>query len=111
MSWILVFIIIFIIYQLIKPKANAVKKMSAFDDYLIQHHKESQKRADSTTTVIPNENTKLKNNSWTEDLYLGMIKSDKYDTTSLRKEAMEEMNVTEKQLDELLEQYKSNKKN
>jgi len=43
---------------------------------------------------------------WTDDLYLGMIKSGEYDTDALRKEAMEAMDISEAELDERLEAYK-----
>lgn len=111
---IFLFVIIFIIYQVVKPKGPKPIKMSAFDAYLIEQHKESQKRADaipavtfSNTTV--NNKTK-RDKPWIDDLYLGMIKSGEYDINALRKEAMEVMRVTESELDEMLEQCKIDKK-
>ncbi len=111
---IVVFILIFVIYQFVKPKRPKPLKMSAFDAYLIEQHKESQKRADSipditfSNTTVNNKPTR--NKSWVDDLYLGMIKSGEYDSEGLRIEAMEAMGITESQLDEMLEQYKIDKK-
>jgi hypothetical protein len=109
---IILFIIIFVIYQVAKPKESKQVKMSAFDAYLIEQYKESQKKADAIPVITSTSivNTSTKNKSWTNDLYLGMIKCGKYDINDLRKEAMEVMNVTETELDEMLENYKSNKK-
>jgi len=116
MGWIAAFIIIWIIYLILKPKKQQVIKMSAFDAYLIQHHKESQKEANKIPAVVPNINIRMEQPkvvkettpklSWTNDLYLGMIKSEKYDTDGLRKEALEAMDITESELDEMLEAYK-----
>ena len=120
MGWILLFIAIFIIYQIVKPKGPKPIKMSAFDAYLIQQHQESQKRADKIPAVVPNINITMeqpkavvedneesvRDNVWTDDLYLGMIKSGEYDTDALRKEAMEAMDISEAELDERLEAYK-----
>lgn len=109
---IVVFILIFVIYQFVKPKGPKPLKMSAFDAYLIEQHKESQKKANAmppitfTTTI----DTPTRDKSWTDDLYLGMIKCGEYDTNALRKEAMEAMGVTEAELDEMLENHTINKK-
>jgi hypothetical protein len=118
MGWILLFIFIFIVYQLVKPKTPTMPKMSAFDDYLIQCHKASQERADKIPDAVeqpytPDDlNKELRRNlRWVDDLYLGIIKSgEHYDEEGLRKEAMEVMGVTEKELDELLENYKLTEK-
>jgi len=108
MGWILLFIAIFVIYQLVKPKGNIhVAKMSAFDAYLIQHHKESQAKADAMPDVKIEQTETFPTIDWTADLYLGMLKSGKCaDEEGLRKEAMEAMNITENELDKLLENYK-----
>ena len=100
---IVLFVIIFIIYQIVKPKGSKPIKMSAFDAYLIEHHKKSLTNAKKINTIVPsNENIKIFRDTWADDLYLSMIKSGQYDTDSLRKEAMKIMNVTEAELDELL---------
>lgn len=122
MEYILLFLFIFLIYKLFTASRKTykeeykVEKMSAFDAYLIQHHKESQARVDAIPTVKfePSESkveSKYEPTPWIVSLYADMIISGEYpDEAGLKKEACESMGITEKELDELLENYKLDNK-
>ena len=129
-GWIGLFVVIWICYLLFRPKKSTtiettttkVAKMTAFDAFLIEEHEKSKREAAAMPTVVPNINitmpqppkveddVPLRDDMWIDDLYLGMIVSEKYDTDGLRKEAMEAMDVNETELDELVEQYKLDNK-
>jgi len=130
MEYLLLFLFIFLIYKLFTASRKTyvenkqtykVLPMSAFDAYLIQHHQKSLKEAEAIPTVVPNLNITvnqpkpiveepLRDEDWIDDLYLGMLASGKYDDAGLRKEAMEALNITALELDEMVEQYKKDKK-
>lgn len=133
MGWILLLIFIFIVYQLIKPK---VPKPNSFDSYLIQYHKESEKRASlipnavipvtgvevpavvinntilTSEPVIPIKNKKeTLNYTLAEELYLGALKEPgRYPIDEIRKEALQAFKCTEQQLNDMLANFKMDKR-
>ncbi len=98
--------------------------MTAFDAYLIEQHKASQERANKIPDVIPTVNVtieqpkaiieddepEINDDTTIKELYLGMIKCNKYDTKGIRKEACEALHVTEAELDIMLKEFKLEKK-
>lgn len=116
MEYILGFLFILFLYKLITPSRKTYKeeykalKISDFDSYLIERHKESQERVDKMLVPSSVNDTQHQDKSWTDNLYLGMIASEQCDTNALRKEAMEVMSITENELDKLLENYKLDNK-
>lgn len=112
MSIIIVLVIIIVLYLILKHK---VKPPTVFEQFLMNRHIASEKRASYIPDVKPdnipgassskNSDVKL---PWQADLYLGMIKSnnEKFNIDDLRLEACQALNITEEYLDVLLENYK-----
>jgi len=130
MTIIILFIVILIGYQIIKPKKP---KVTAFDLFLMEKYEQSKRKSDMIPTYISPLEVKatiinetkpsvqedekeidkeptLDDVEFVKDLYLGMIKYNKYADAGLRKEACEALDVTEFQLDEMLKNFKIIKK-
>lgn len=113
MSIIVLLAIGLLLYLILKLKA---KPPTVFEQFLMNRHIESEKRASYIPSAKPdnipagqspskNVNVKL---PWHADLYLGMITSnnEKYNIDDLRLEACQALNITQEYLDTLLENYK-----
>ncbi len=108
-GWLVVFLLIFIAFKLVTSKRTKVKKMTAFDEFLIKKHNESEENA----KLIPEIKIKTtleieadKEFDFVTDMYINMILEGKYDIEGLKKEAMEALGVNEAGLELLIANYK-----
>ena len=108
-----------------------VLPMSAFDAYLIQRHKESEENAklipnvvfpvsESPQVVINNNisaakptkvKKEIKEYTLAEEIYLGALKEPgRYPTDDIRREALQEFKCTEEQLNDMVANFKIDKR-
>lgn len=119
MTFLIVILIILLIYLIVRnPKKKP--KSTAFDEFLIQRHLQSEKRAEKIPTITYDEKEGLKTDEQSmdleedtediiRDLYYSMIKSRKYDTDELKREAMYQLNLSKDELEKELKEFKIDK--
>ena len=115
----MLFIIVVILFVLLVISLIRKNKGNSFDEYLIQRHENSLNKSefiqeplikiDESKNVETVKSISVGDSIENYEIlesYLGMIKSKKYDTVGLRKEAMEEFKLSKDELDFLLKKYR-----
>jgi len=81
----------------------------SFDQYLINHHEESERNAENIESITAKTTTEIEASNeynFITDMYINMILEGKYDIDGLKKEAMEALGVNEASLELLIANYK-----